>query len=66
MITTILLAKDLVYLLFLVLIISLLLWFISHVIMAIIKTLFCDIQLKQCKLIYKEMKRSIRDEKKRE
>jgi hypothetical protein len=49
----IVLAKDLLYLLLIAFLGALLIWGISHLIMATIKTLFCDVQLKSY-LIWKK------------
>lgn len=53
----ILLAEDLLYLLLIVLLSSLLIWGISHLIMATIKTLFCDVQLKSYLVWKKNLKK---------
>lgn len=53
--------KDLVLLLWYILLGSALLWFISHIVMAIIKTLFCDTQIKLYKIWCKQLKQHPND-----
>lgn len=52
----VLLAKDLMVTLFFISLSSILLWFISHVLMEIFKTLFCDTQVKLYKVWKKRLK----------
>ena len=49
-------AKDLVVLLWNIFLATILLWLLSHMIMSIIKTLFCDIELKLYRTWKKKLK----------
>lgn len=53
--------KDLVSLLWNVFLALILLWFISNLFMAIIKTLFCDIQIKLYRIWRKRLKYYMND-----
>lgn len=55
-------AKDLVVLLWNIFLATILLWLLSHMIMSIIKTLFCDIELKLYRTWKKKLKSIISDD----
>ena len=55
-------AKDLVVLLWNIFLATLLLWLLSHMIMSIIKTLFCDIEFKLYRTWKKKLKSKISDD----
>lgn len=56
MIDLVLIAKDLVSILWNVFLSMILLWLISHLFMAIIKTIFCDKQIKLYRIWCKSLK----------
>ena len=55
-------AKDLVVLLWNIFLATILLWLLSHMIMSIIKTFFCDIELKLYRTWKKKLKSIISDD----
>lgn len=58
----VLLAKDLVSVLWNLFLAIILLWFITHLVMAIIKTLFCDVELKLYRVWKKKLKQHMTSE----
>lgn len=58
----ILIAKDLMVLFFYTFIGSILLYFISHLIMGVYKTIFCDAQVKLFKTWWKKFKREAKND----
>lgn len=58
----VLMAKDFVTLLFWIFLGAILLYFISHLIMAVLKTLFFDVQIKLYRVWSKRLKKYTNDE----